>query len=159
MYVLQSKWTIVIATVSFIPIFVFFFGHFWRRSYENTKILRNLCLHFARLDGQDWKKWKENHETKMTIIPKYVSIEWTKHKKLSTVQSGDFHEIFSHQLHTTDYVHCRRRCRRTTPTKPPRRFRHLGLRSPESLWISLLEMSRNWKFYSIQACTTIGMVL
>ena len=149
MYVLQSKWTIVIATVSFIPIFVFFFGPFWGRSYENTKILRNLCLHFARLDGQDWKKWKENHETKMTIIPKYVSIEWTKHKKLSTVQSGDFDEIFSHQLHTTDYVHCRRRCRRTTPTKPPRRFRHLGLRSPESLWISLLEMSRNCKFYQV----------
>ena len=24
------------------------FGHFWRRSYKNTKILCNLCLHFAR---------------------------------------------------------------------------------------------------------------
>ena len=34
------------------------FGHFWLRSYENTKILRNLCLHFARQDGQDGKKWK-----------------------------------------------------------------------------------------------------
>ena len=36
------------------------FGHFWRRSYENTKILCNLCLHFARQDGQDEKKpeWK-----------------------------------------------------------------------------------------------------
>ena len=90
--------------VSFISFFVFVFGHFWRRSYENTKILRNLCLHFARLDGQDWKKWKENHETKMTIIPKYVSIEWTKHKKLSTVQSGDFDEIFSHQLLQTMYI-------------------------------------------------------
>ena len=29
------------------------FGHFWRRSYENTKILCNLCLHFARQDGQN----------------------------------------------------------------------------------------------------------
>ena len=49
------------------------FGHFWRRSYENTKILRNLCLHFARQDGQDvqdGKKRKENHTTKVTKIPK-----------------------------------------------------------------------------------------
>ena len=34
------------------------------------KILRNLCLHFARQDGQDGKKGKENHETKVTKIPK-----------------------------------------------------------------------------------------
>ena len=45
------------------------FGHFWQRSYENTKILRNLCLHFARQDGQDKKNWKENHATKVTKIP------------------------------------------------------------------------------------------
>ena len=32
------------------------FCHFWRQSYENTKILCNLCLHFARQDGQDGKK-------------------------------------------------------------------------------------------------------
>jgi hypothetical protein len=44
------------------------FGHFWRRSYKNLKILRNLCLHFARQDGQDGKK--ENHATKVTKIPK-----------------------------------------------------------------------------------------
>ena len=46
------------------------FGHFWQRSYENTKILRNLCLHFARQDGQDGKNRKENHATKGTKIPK-----------------------------------------------------------------------------------------
>ena len=46
------------------------FGHFWQQSYENTKILRNLCLHFAMQDGQDGKKWKENHATKVTKIPK-----------------------------------------------------------------------------------------
>ena len=34
------------------------------------KILRNLCLHFARQDGQDEKKRKENHATKVTKIPK-----------------------------------------------------------------------------------------
>ena len=34
------------------------------------KILSNLCLHFARLDGQDGKKEKENHATKVTKIPK-----------------------------------------------------------------------------------------
>ena len=27
------------------------------------KILRKLCLHFAKQDGQDGKKWKENHAT------------------------------------------------------------------------------------------------
>ena len=32
------------------------------------KILRNLCLHFARQDGQDRKNWKENHATKVTKI-------------------------------------------------------------------------------------------
>jgi len=34
------------------------------------KILRNLCLHFARQYGQDEKKQKENHATKGTKIPK-----------------------------------------------------------------------------------------
>ena len=34
------------------------------------KILRNLRLHFARQDGQEGKKWKENHTTKETKIPK-----------------------------------------------------------------------------------------
>ena len=47
------------------------FGHFWRQSYENMKILRNLCLHFAKQDGQDRKKWKENHATKVTKRRKY----------------------------------------------------------------------------------------
>ena len=37
---------------------------------EVMKILRNLCLHFARQDGQDGKKRKENHATKVTKIPK-----------------------------------------------------------------------------------------
>ena len=35
-----------------------------------TKILRNLCLHFARQDWQDGKKPKENRATKVTKIPK-----------------------------------------------------------------------------------------
>ena len=35
-----------------------------------TKKLHNLCLHFARQDGQDGKKRKENHATKVTKIPK-----------------------------------------------------------------------------------------
>ena len=29
-----------------------------------------LCLHFARQDGQDGKKQKENHASKVTKIPK-----------------------------------------------------------------------------------------
>ena len=47
---------------------------------KNIKILRNLCLHFARQDGQDCKKGKENHATKVTKIPKDKNMELTKHK-------------------------------------------------------------------------------
>ena len=56
------------------PIFCFF--HYWQRSYENTKILRNRCLRFVRQDGQ------ENQATKVTKIPKPKdeNMEWTKHK-------------------------------------------------------------------------------
>ena len=46
------------------------FGHFWQRSYKKTKILCNLCLHFARRVGQDGKKQKEDQATKVTKIPK-----------------------------------------------------------------------------------------
>ena len=46
------------------------FGHFWRQKYENTQTLHNLCLYFARQDGQDGKKQKENHATKVTKILK-----------------------------------------------------------------------------------------
>ena len=52
-------------------------SHFWflvTFGYEvtkNMKILLNLGLHFARQDGQDRKKWKENHATKVTNIDMY----------------------------------------------------------------------------------------
>ena len=46
------------------------FGHFWQQRFENMKVLRNLCLHFARQAGQDGKNWKENHASKVTKIPK-----------------------------------------------------------------------------------------
>ena len=50
------------------PIFRFWF---WVTFADKVmKILRNLCLHFARQDGQDGKTWKENHSTKATKIPK-----------------------------------------------------------------------------------------
>ena len=48
------------------------FGHFWRWSYENTRILRNLCLHFARQDGQDGKNRKEK---------KITQLKWPKTKR------------------------------------------------------------------------------
>ena len=54
--------------VSSITFFVF--GHFWRQSYENTKILHNLCLHLVGQAGQEQQKRKENHTTKVTKIPK-----------------------------------------------------------------------------------------
>ena len=37
---------------------------------EPEQILRNLCLHFAKKDGQGVKNRKENHATKGTKIPK-----------------------------------------------------------------------------------------
>ena len=49
------------------------FGHFWQLSYKNTKILRNLCLHFAKQDGQNGRKPEKNHETKVTKIQKTKS--------------------------------------------------------------------------------------
>ena len=36
---------------------------------EVKKILHNLCLHFARKDGQEREKGEENHSTKVTKIP------------------------------------------------------------------------------------------
>ena len=33
-------------------------------------MLCNICLHFARQDGQDGKKGKENRATKVSKIPK-----------------------------------------------------------------------------------------
>ena len=51
------------------------FGHFWRQSYENTKILHNLCLHFARQDGQDRKKGKKITQLKWPKYQKYPKIE------------------------------------------------------------------------------------
>ena len=50
------------------PIFHFWFSVTF--GYKDTKILPNLCLHFARQDGQDRKNWKENHATKVNKIPK-----------------------------------------------------------------------------------------
>ena len=54
--------------------FVHLIFRFWSllatKLQKYTKILLNICLHFARQDGQDGKKRKENHETKVTKIPK-----------------------------------------------------------------------------------------
>ena len=70
--------------VLFIPFFIF--GHFWQRSYENIKILRNLCLHFGRQDGQDGKKEKENHATKVTKIPKTKRRKYWMNKTVNCVK-------------------------------------------------------------------------
>ena len=40
------------------------FGHFCQRSYKNMKILHNLCLHFARQDGQGVKNGKKIKQLK-----------------------------------------------------------------------------------------------
>ena len=59
------------------------FGHLWPQSYENTKTLHNLCLHFSRQDGQDGKNCKENQETKMTKIPKTKRRKYGMNETLS----------------------------------------------------------------------------
>ena len=49
------------------PIFRFWFVvTFGDEVTKIQKILRNLCLHIARQDGQDGKNRKENHATKVT---------------------------------------------------------------------------------------------
>ena len=53
------------------PIFRFWFLVTFAFGNKVTKILCNLCLHFARQDGQDGKKWKESHTTKVTKRRKY----------------------------------------------------------------------------------------
>ena len=52
------------------------------------KILRNLCLHFARQDGQDGKKWKENHATKVTKIPKTKRQKYGMDKTIENTLQG-----------------------------------------------------------------------
>ena len=65
---------------SFIPFFVF---GFWVTFGDKvTKIVRNLCLHFARQDGQDGKKRKENHATKVTKIPKTKRQKYGMNEKI-----------------------------------------------------------------------------
>ena len=58
LYVIKSPLHTLYICVSFIPFFVF--GHFWWWSCENTKILCNLCLHFARQDGLDEERKSRN---------------------------------------------------------------------------------------------------
>ena len=66
---ISSKWSLnFLIFVLFISFLVF--GHCWQQSYENTKMLHNLCLHFVRQNVQDRKKRKGNHATKVTKIPK-----------------------------------------------------------------------------------------
>ena len=55
--------------VSFIPSFIFGFWSLLATKLP-PKILPNLCLHFARQDGQDRNKRKEGQATKLTKIPK-----------------------------------------------------------------------------------------
>ena len=64
--------------------------HFWYlvTSGEEVKKIRkyylpNLCLQFVRQDGQDGKKCKENHATKVTKIPKTKRWKYGRNKTLN----------------------------------------------------------------------------
>ena len=78
------------------------------------KILSNLCLHFARQDGQDRKKSKENHtnHTKVTKNVKNQKTEiWDDRNKRYTNSNNTLPKwkysksylliIFSHNYRTT----------------------------------------------------------
>ena len=51
-------------------------------------MLRNLCLHFARRDGQDGKKRKENQANKVTKIPKTKNEKWDERNKYGNLQTS-----------------------------------------------------------------------
>ena len=65
-------------------------SHFWFLVFgnfcENTKILRNVCLRFARQDG---KKWKENHATKVSKIPETKSRKYGMNETIVILQNFD----------------------------------------------------------------------
>ena len=48
-------------------------------------ISSNLCLHFARQDGQDGKKRKENHTTRVTKIPKTKRAKYGMNKTIDNL--------------------------------------------------------------------------
>ena len=56
------------------------FGHFLLQSYKNTTILRNLCLNFAKQDGQDGINGKKITQLKWLKYqkPKDENMGWTK---------------------------------------------------------------------------------
>ena len=54
------------------------------------KILRNLCLHFARQAGQDKKKRKESDKTKVTKIPETKSQKYGMNETMVCVLGFGF---------------------------------------------------------------------
>ena len=55
-----------------------------------TKLrLRNFCLYFARQDGQDGKKRKENHATEVTKIPKTKRRKYGMNETIASVHEGE----------------------------------------------------------------------
>ena len=69
---------------------------FWFLVTFGDEITKNLCLHFARQDGHDGKKRKENHATKVTKIPE------TKKK----TKIWDERNISSNNRPNVVYEHC-----------------------------------------------------
>ena len=77
------------------------------------KILRNLCLHFARQIGQDRKNRKENHATKATKIQRNEKTHQADAKLESmsnTIHSRSFHQQkvilkFSLMIYSLDDLH------------------------------------------------------
>jgi hypothetical protein len=74
------------------PIFRFWF--FVTFGNEYTKILHDICLRFARKDGQDGKKREKNHATKVTKIPKTKGQKYGMNEtKVVNVSEFELHVI------------------------------------------------------------------
>ena len=78
--------------------FLFRFSFFISFGDKVTKILRNLCLHFARQDGQDRKKnQKKNYATKVTKIPKNSRRKYGMNETIIE-KMGSFMTTFTHSF-------------------------------------------------------------
>ena len=79
---------------------------FWWQSYKNTKISCNLCLHFARQDGQGGEKKLTELKWPKYLKPNDKSMEWTKQNILIAIHQYDNLESFSsHGVHLVAFIH------------------------------------------------------
>mgnify|MGYP007022732858 CR=1 FL=1 len=88
---------ILLTIVLFIPFFVFDFWSLLATKLRKYKILSNLCLYFARQDGQDGKKLEQkSHNWPKHQKPKGENRGWTKQNSITRPKLkavADFHGV------------------------------------------------------------------